>query len=65
MGIGQTNETEMLVLPKPIRQTKNWVLNIPNRLKLGYWPDRTNQNMGFAQREQTATRNKAINQTKI
>ena len=35
MGIGQTEQTEI------------WVLTRPNSPKYGYWPDRTDQNMGI------------------
>ena len=41
MGIGQTEQTETLVLARP---------NIP---KYGYWPDRTDRNMGIDQTDQT------------
>ena len=34
-------------------QTKIWVLARPNRPKFGYWPDRTDRNMGIRQTEQT------------
>ena len=41
MGIGQTEQTGILVLARP------------NRPKYGYWPDRTDRNMGIGQTEQT------------
>ena len=41
MGIGQTEQAEI------------WVLARPNRSKYGYWPDRTDRNMGIRQTEQT------------
>ena len=48
MDIGQTEQTEI------------WVLARPNKPKYGFWPDRTDRNMGIRQTKQTKI---AIGQT--